>query len=180
MLCALADDRDKVPFPEQLGICEPKLPATDSVKCLDSWLVRHCLTSFADRVDDKDVAPWLDSVSTALPLLQSVLPSAGDPQQRFRGKGIYIAACLYNNAGLLPSWMTQLVLLLRYLRQGQGVSRLFVSIYENDSKDSTPKLLGRLRKALQAEKVAHAVVTETRRDAVEPDRIDRLSYARNR
>jgi len=81
----------------------------------------------------------------------------------------YVAACLYNSATLLQNgWADQIVKLATHLRgRGQGErpdaagnedagresetlpwNRVFVSIYENDSKDSTPAELKKLKQRL--------------------------------
>jgi len=85
----------------------------------------------------------------------------------------YVAACLYNSAPLLQNgWADQVVKLATHLR-GRGLperpdaagatpegestedgsdtsiwNRVFVSIYENDSKDSTPAELKKLKERL--------------------------------
>jgi len=149
-------------------------------------------------------AAWVAEVAGAYPALGLVLgvpPSMPPPRsaagpQRISGVGggryFFLAACLHNNAPLLKSgYVENLVALARHLRATGGRAagaavggwprnRVFVSIYENDSTDGTGKELERLRGALTGAGVEHAVVSEKRGAAVEPDRIDKLSFARGR
>lgn len=59
-------------------------------------------------------------------------------------------------------------------------NNVFVSIYENDSTDSTRALLKELEKRLNDAGVSNLVLSETRGASIEKDRIDKLSFARNK
>ena len=147
------------------------------------------------------------------PLLSSLLETEdaqyhqpkSEMSRRKKKNSYYIAACLYNNAGLVPKWGDNLVMLARYLAADDKptahasppsdlpgtehleatalspIESVFVSIYENDSRDSTAAKLRKLDGKLDgAGVVRRHIVSEKRGNRVESDRIDRLSHARNR
>ncbi|KAH6907061.1 cryptococcal mannosyltransferase 1-domain-containing protein [Coprinopsis sp. MPI-PUGE-AT-0042] len=78
-------------------------------------------------------------------------------------KKIFIASNLYNSAHLIPTWTSN----LKHLIQHLGASNIFVSIYESNSSDRTPTLLGELEEELKAMGVKTRFVTSSSHDAGE-------------
>lgn len=92
----------------------------------------------------------------------------------------FIAANLYNNERVLPRWSEELLKLVTYL----GHDRVFISIYESNSRDSTPNLLTTFAHRLQTLSISHRILTgsSTPRDwpyGTSPERIQFLADARN-
>lgn len=86
----------------------------------------------------------------------------------------------YNNEATLDTWAHNLLRFVDHLRADDADARVFVSIYENDSKDGTRGMLRSLEQKLQSAQVKNRVVSEFRGNKNDIDRIDRLAYARNR
>lgn len=57
---------------------------------------------------------------------------------KLENRTVFIAANLYNNEDVLPTFFQELPVLLQYLDS----TNVYVSIYENGSTDKTPHLLG--------------------------------------
>jgi len=70
-------------------------------------------------------------------------------------RSYYIAVNLFNNAAILPQFMDELLVLTAAL----GRDNVFVSVFENGSKDTTPALLVQLGERLRAAGVGHAIVS---------------------
>ncbi|KAF8582556.1 glycosyltransferase family 69 protein [Ramaria rubella] len=69
---------------------------------------------------------------------------------------IYLALNLINAAGVLPNFILQLPVLLRFL----GPDRVHISIYENGSKDETPHLLRDLANVLDELGTSYSIVAK--------------------
>ncbi|KZV65968.1 glycosyltransferase family 69 protein, partial [Peniophora sp. CONT] len=69
---------------------------------------------------------------------------------------VFIAANLYNNEDVLPTFFQELPLLLRYL----GPANVYISVYENGSTDKTPHLLQLLRELLSVMGTPHRILTD--------------------
>lgn len=93
-------------------------------------------------------------------------------------KGVYfIASNLFNSENVLPAYSETLLRIAAEV----GYDRIFVSIYENNSKDRTPQLLHELDTKLAAKGVARRIRTEVLPDSFyHQDRIDKLATLRNR
>ncbi|KAF7308229.1 hypothetical protein HMN09_00670800 [Mycena chlorophos] len=97
------------------------------------------------------------------------------------GEKVFIAAMFYNNAGVLPYWISQATRLIHYL----GPDNVFVSIVESNSGDSTPQLLEDFASTLISLSVAHKITTHDtsieRPSSMDtaPPRIQFLSAVRN-
>ncbi|KAI0314893.1 cryptococcal mannosyltransferase 1-domain-containing protein [Amylostereum chailletii] len=93
-------------------------------------------------------------------------------------KNIFIAINLYNNEDVLPTFFQEFPLLIERL----GRHRVYISIYENNSKDKTVELLEKFDEMLTALGIAHRIVA-LGRDATsykeDGHRIDLLSAVRN-
>lgn len=88
----------------------------------------------------------------------------------------YIASLLHNSEAILPHYSRSLLQLARDL----GPSNVYVSIYENDSKDRTPAMLGVLESKLQRLGVRTHIVRSTQPPSMQQkNRIERLSHYRN-
>lgn len=93
------------------------------------------------------------------------------------GQTYYIASLLHNSERILPRYMDALVRLTDEL----GHNDVFVSIFENDSKDRTQELLEHLRKDLRTRGVRYNITTtQLPAKTRHAERIERLSYMRNR
>ncbi|KAJ2811318.1 hypothetical protein FBU31_007803, partial [Coemansia sp. 'formosensis'] len=82
---------------------------------------------------------------------------------------IFIAANLYNSEKVLPNMAVQFILLAETL----GRSRVFISIYENGSKDKTKDILHQFDETLNALGIPHRIVAE---DAPKPEHVHRIEY----
>ncbi|KAJ2834131.1 hypothetical protein GGI24_000544 [Coemansia furcata] len=82
---------------------------------------------------------------------------------------VFIAANLYNSENILPNMALQLLALADTL----GHSRVFISIYENGSKDKTKEILGRFNSTLNTLGIAHQIRTD---EARRPEHIHRIEY----
>ncbi|KAJ2433417.1 hypothetical protein GGF42_009400, partial [Coemansia sp. RSA 2424] len=82
---------------------------------------------------------------------------------------IFVAANLYNSEKVLPNMAAQLLALADTV----GHSRLFISIYENGSKDKTKEILHRFNATLDALGIAHRIIAD---DTPKPEHIHRIEY----
>ncbi|KAJ2799148.1 hypothetical protein H4S07_005518, partial [Coemansia furcata] len=82
---------------------------------------------------------------------------------------VFIAANLYNSENILPNMALQLLVLADTL----GHSRVFISIYENGSKDKTKEILGQFNSTLNALGIAHRICTD---EARRPEHIHCIEY----
>ncbi|WFD43517.1 hypothetical protein MPSI1_002179 [Malassezia psittaci] len=88
----------------------------------------------------------------------------------------YIASNLYNSEAIFPRYSQAL---LQFI-EDVGPSNVFVSIYENDSKDRTPSMLHELDAKLDAIGTQHKIQSVSKRDHFRTlERIRRLAYLRN-
>ncbi|KAJ2816134.1 hypothetical protein GGI24_005816, partial [Coemansia furcata] len=85
---------------------------------------------------------------------------------------VFIAANLYNSENILPNMALQLLALADTL----GHSRVFISIYENGSKDKTKEILGQFNSTLNTLSIAHQIRTD---EAPRPEHIHRIEYLAN-
>lgn len=93
-----------------------------------------------------------------------------------RNSTYYIASLLHNSEAILPHYSRSLL----HLAKDLGPSNIYVSIYENDSRDRTPALLQKLDKKLQSIGVQTHIVTDTQsKDMRQKNRIERLATYRN-
>lgn len=93
------------------------------------------------------------------------------------GHTYYIASLLYNSERILPHYSDTLLRLTDEL----GHDAVFISIFENNSKDRTPMLLQNLGIKLRERGVRFNITTTMLSDDIrESERIARLSYMRNR
>jgi hypothetical protein len=108
----------------------------------------------------------------------------------------FIAANLYNNQDILPTWTEEVLALVshrechisRFLlltRLSVGHNNTFISIYESNSQDDTKSLLAQFERVLNERGIPNRIVlgeTETRwwPYGNSPERIDFLAAARNR
>ena len=105
-----------------------------------------------------------------------MIPTAYDPG--LTPKGVYfIASNLFNSEHIFPAYSDALLRVVDEI----GHDRIFVSIYENNSKDRTPQML----QELDAKLAERGVARRIRHDVLPDDfynmyRIDRLSTLRNR
>ncbi|KAJ2827506.1 hypothetical protein GGI24_002626, partial [Coemansia furcata] len=84
-------------------------------------------------------------------------------------KPVFVAVNLYNSEKVLPNMALQLLALADTL----GHSRVFISIYENGSKDNTKEILHRFNSTLNDLGIAHQI----RADATsKPEHIHRIEY----
>lgn len=105
-----------------------------------------------------------------------MIPTAYDPG--LAPKGVYfIASNLFNSEHIFPAYSDALLRVVDEI----GHDRIFVSIYENNSKDRTPQMLQELDAKLAergvARRIRHDVLPDNFYDMY---RIDRLSTLRNR
>ncbi|KAI0036418.1 cryptococcal mannosyltransferase 1-domain-containing protein [Vararia minispora EC-137] len=92
---------------------------------------------------------------------------------------VFLAVNFYNNEDILPTFFQELPVLVRHL----GPERVFVSVYENGSQDSTPEMLALLDDLLAALRVPHQVVYSAEGDISRKERghrIEVLANVRNR
>ncbi|KAJ2865353.1 hypothetical protein GGH94_002306 [Coemansia aciculifera] len=82
---------------------------------------------------------------------------------------VFVAANLYNSEKILPNMAAQLLALADTL----GRTQLFISIYENGSKDKTKEILKRFNETLNALGIAHRITSD---DASKPAHIHRIEY----
>ncbi|KAJ2628063.1 hypothetical protein GGF44_004567, partial [Coemansia sp. RSA 1694] len=82
---------------------------------------------------------------------------------------VFVAANLYNSEMILPNMAAQLLALADTV----GHSRLFISIYENGSKDKTKEILHRFNATLDALGIAHRIIAD---DTPKPEHIHRIEY----
>ncbi|KAJ2658491.1 hypothetical protein IWW48_003980 [Coemansia sp. RSA 1200] len=89
---------------------------------------------------------------------------------------VFIAANLHNNEQILPNMAAQLVELARVL----GPQRVFISIYENASQDSTTEILQVLKRVLLSLDIPHSITTDKRERPKQQHRIEYMAELRNR
>ncbi|KAJ2461149.1 hypothetical protein GGI03_005107 [Coemansia sp. RSA 2337] len=82
---------------------------------------------------------------------------------------VFVAINLYNNEQILPNMATQLLALADRL----GHDRIFISVYENGSKDKTREILHRFNETLNALKIAHRIITDSE---PKPQHVHRIEY----
>ena len=88
---------------------------------------------------------------------------------------LYIAANFHNNAATIPGFVAEIASLAhRY-----GPSSLFVTVYESDSTDQTPRLLQHARTQFTAAGIDHNITTHGALVRGPRSRIDFLADARN-
>lgn len=93
-----------------------------------------------------------------------------------RNQTYYIASNLYNSEAILPQYTKAL---LQFI-QDVGPKNVFVSIYENNSKDQTPRMLRELDAEMQRYGVRRNIRTDVKnKEFQEKERIDRLAHIRN-
>ncbi|KAJ2619802.1 hypothetical protein GGF44_005582, partial [Coemansia sp. RSA 1694] len=115
-------------------------------------------------------------------ILTSCLPSkpnkafADSADQRYKNmtttgymEPIFIAANLHNSEKTLPNMIAQLLALADTL----GHKRIFISIYENGSKDQTKEILRRFNATLDALGIAHRIIAD---EAPRPEHVHRIEY----
>ncbi|KAJ2839148.1 hypothetical protein FBU31_000755 [Coemansia sp. 'formosensis'] len=96
-------------------------------------------------------------------------------EQRYRNittggiEPVFVAINLYNSEMVLPNMALQLLALADTL----GHSRVFVSIYENGSKDKTKEILHRFNSTLNALGIPHQICTD---EVPKPEHIHRIEY----
>lgn len=118
-------------------------------------------------------------LSTMLMFVLACSMSAVRTQPRVEApNGVYfIASNLYNSEAILPKYTDALLTAIDKI----GRRRVFVSIYENNSKDRTPELLRILDEKLKANGVARRIVHEDLPSSFyQQGRIERLSKLRNK
>ncbi|KAJ2735408.1 hypothetical protein IW152_001634 [Coemansia sp. BCRC 34962] len=102
-------------------------------------------------------------------------------EQRYRNitsggiEPIFVAVNLHNSESVLPNMAAQLLALADTL----GHSRLFVSVYENGSRDRTKEILNRFNKTLTALGILHRVVADNMPKPEHAHRIEYLASLRN-
>lgn len=67
----------------------------------------------------------------------------------------FFVANMYNNEEVLPNWINEFMELANIL----GTENVFLSIFENDSRDSTSDLLGEFRNLLEQSNIKNKIVT---------------------
>ncbi|KAJ2063636.1 hypothetical protein GGI17_001572 [Coemansia sp. S146] len=82
---------------------------------------------------------------------------------------IFIATNLHNNEHIPPNMATQLLALADTL----GHDQIFISIYENGSRDKTKEILHRFNETLNALYIAHRIITDP---VPKPEHIHRIEY----
>ncbi|KAJ2047463.1 hypothetical protein H4S04_004432 [Coemansia sp. S16] len=88
---------------------------------------------------------------------------------------VFVAINLYDNEKILPNMATQLLALADTL----GHDRIFISIYENGSKDKTKEILKRFNETLDALNIAHRILTDPTPKPKQVHRIEYLAKVRN-
>lgn len=89
----------------------------------------------------------------------------------------FIAMNLYNNEAVIPFMIRELARLIDFL----GIENVFISVYENGSKDKTPELLGTFGEVLLVLNVSHKIVHLDHKTVfTKENRIPLLSEIRNR
>ncbi|KAJ2891649.1 hypothetical protein GGI21_005802, partial [Coemansia aciculifera] len=89
---------------------------------------------------------------------------------------IFVAANLYNSEAVLPNMAMQLLALANML----GHDRVFVSIYENGSKDKTKEILRRFNDVLDVLGIGHKIIAENTTKPAHSHRIEYLAQLRNK
>ncbi|KAK4683508.1 alpha-1,3-mannosyltransferase, partial [Tremellales sp. Uapishka_1] len=93
----------------------------------------------------------------------------------------FIAANLYENEIVFPSWSSELLKVAAHL----GEENTYISIFESNSKDQTRPMLDKFRMKLVTRGIPHRIVSEDTEErwwpyATSPERIEYLARARNR
>jgi len=143
------------------------------VVCRLGWPSSHATSSHYALV------PGMVLLFVALCVVRGWSPTPNVPAEWHRPSGdtYYIASLLYNSERILPHYSDALLRLTDEL----GHDAVFVSIFENDSKDRSPFLLDQLRTELRARGVRFNITTTTLpKEVRRAERIERLSYIRNR
>ncbi|OLY81342.1 Alpha-1,3-mannosyltransferase CMT1 [Smittium mucronatum] len=91
-------------------------------------------------------------------------------------KKYFFAINLYNNEEVIPYMIQELMLLFKFF----GVENIFLSLYENGSKDNTKKLLRDFSEYLKTFDIKHDFVLEDGSRPKEFHRIEYLAKVRNR
>lgn len=107
-----------------------------------------------------------------LNLLCLFLASASEANQ---SPHIYVAANFHNNAATIPGFTSETINLARQY----GLSSLFVTVYESDSSDDTPRLLQDAGARFTAAGIHHNITTRGPLVRGSRSRIDFLADARN-
>ncbi|KAJ2909154.1 hypothetical protein GGI21_002166 [Coemansia aciculifera] len=103
-------------------------------------------------------------------------------EQRYSGiraniaEPIFVAANVYNSEAVLPNMVTQLLALADKL----GHDRVFVSIYENGSKDKTKEILRLFNATLDELGIGHSIIAENTTKPAHLHRIEYLAQLRNK
>ncbi|KAJ2052591.1 hypothetical protein GGI08_004993 [Coemansia sp. S2] len=86
-----------------------------------------------------------------------------------KAEPIFIAANLHNSEKVLPNMAAQFLLLAETL----GRDRVFISIYENGSKDKTKEILRQFNETLDALGIGHRIIAN---DTAKPEHVHRIEY----
>ena len=108
----------------------------------------------------------------------AVIPSYAQPRSSplRTNETVFIASNLYNSEAILPQYRDSLLSAVDAL----GTANVFVSIYENNSKDNTPAMLKQLDGALAHRGIARRIVTGSRDPSFRKlPRIERMAILRN-
>jgi len=141
--------------------------------CRFHWPSSHAMPSYYPLVSGLVV------LFVALCVVRGWSPTPSVPAEWLEPSGdtYYIASLLYNSERILPHYADALLRLTDQL----GHDTVFVSIFENNSQDRTPALLDGLRTKLRERGVRFNITTTALpADVLRTERIERLSYMRNR
>jgi len=114
---------------------------------------------------------------TALHRTKSSLTTSQRTQ--LAGKEFFLAANFYNNEAILPDFISETLKLVDLL----GTEHIYISVYENGSKDGSKHLLQDFKHTLDNLSVRNTVVTDSAKKPlmdIEVDRIEYLSGLRNK
>ncbi|GAA6007753.1 hypothetical protein JCM11491_003953 [Sporobolomyces phaffii] len=140
------------------------------------------LSIVQSELDTRLLSLSLPPSTLACPSLSS--PSSVDSNSTFANRysqlsqsGPYLVALnLYNSQDVLPTLAKTLLALADFL----GTRNVYISIFENGSRDNTTLALAHLAAALTSFKVEHTIVSDPRTtDWSRVDRIDQLAIYRN-
>ncbi|KAJ1966009.1 hypothetical protein GGI12_000383 [Dipsacomyces acuminosporus] len=106
------------------------------------------------------------------------MPLAGSTSSRLPSDSlrVFVAVNLYNNEHILPNMATQLLAFADLL----GSDSVFLSIYENGSKDGTKDILRQFDRALEILRIPHRIVTDEQPRPSRYHRIEYMAKIRNR
>lgn len=162
---------------DQTGVVPPGYlpPETDALPNMPiSSLCGHSLSG----VDDEAVFSFINRAHKAS-AASTVIARSG-PLRTLQQQNIFIAVCLHESAAIMPYWTVELVRLLMALRATRNSTKLFVSVYESGSADSTSEYLVLLEKHLKLLGVPNKIVTGGLLRKPGRERIDFLAELRNR